>query len=76
VAASAVRLGRHQPALVCEHDGLDAVSASPEAATRTTLMRGLRERADTCGGRLDAGPTSARGWLLSARLPRRAMAAP
>jgi signal transduction histidine kinase len=34
-------------------------------------LRGLRERVDACGGRLEAGPTAANGWLLSARLPRR-----
>jgi signal transduction histidine kinase len=33
-------------------------------------LRGLRERLDTCGGRLDAGPTGDGGWQLRARLPR------
>ena len=34
-------------------------------------LRGLHERVDACGGRLDAGPTADGGWLLAARLPRR-----
>lgn len=35
-------------------------------------LRGLRERVGGCGGLLDAGQTADGGWLLSARLPRRA----
>jgi signal transduction histidine kinase len=38
-------------------------------------LRGLRERVDACGGRLEAGPTAREGWLLGARLPRRVGAA-
>ncbi|UTI63471.1 histidine kinase [Paraconexibacter antarcticus] len=37
-------------------------------------LRGLRERLDSCGGRLDAGPTGDGGWQLRARLPRLAVA--
>lgn len=35
-------------------------------------LRGLRERASACGGRLEAGPTPGGGWRLRACLPRRA----
>jgi signal transduction histidine kinase len=38
-------------------------------------LRGLRERVDACGGRLEAGPTAGDGWLLGATLPRRVGAA-
>jgi signal transduction histidine kinase len=35
-------------------------------------LRGLRERISACGGTLDAGPDAAGGWLVRARVPRRA----
>src|SRR4051794_8738495 len=34
-------------------------------------VRGLHERVAACGGTLEAGPTAAGGWRLSARLPTR-----
>jgi signal transduction histidine kinase len=34
-------------------------------------LRGLRERAGACGGRLEAGPWGTGGWRVAARLPRR-----
>ena len=40
-----------------------------------TGLQGLRERVGSCGGVLEAGPTSDGGWRLSARLPRRVAAA-
>ena len=33
-------------------------------------LRGLRERIESTGGTLEAGPDGAGGWLLGARLPR------
>jgi signal transduction histidine kinase len=38
-------------------------------------LRGLRERISACGGTLDAGPIAGGGWLVRARVPRRALAA-
>ena len=35
-------------------------------------LRGLRERLDGLGGRLEAGPTPDGGWRLAACVPRRA----
>lgn len=35
-------------------------------------LRGLRERAGACGGRLEAGPVPGGGWRVRACLPRRA----
>ena len=32
-------------------------------------LQGMRERAELCGGTLDAGPASDGGWVVSARLP-------
>jgi signal transduction histidine kinase len=53
-----------------ENDATDRQPALAGAGTGNGL-RGLRERVDACGGRLEAGPTAGDGWLLSARLPRR-----
>ena len=33
-------------------------------------LRGLRERVQACGGRLDAGPLPQGGWRVAARLPQ------
>jgi signal transduction histidine kinase len=38
-------------------------------------LRGLRERAGACGGRVEAGPTDEGGWRVSATLPRRVLVA-
>lgn len=48
----------HEPALVGAGSG--------------SGLRGLRERADAQGGRVDAAATAAGGWRLQAVLPRRA----
>ncbi len=32
-------------------------------------LQGMRERAELCGGTLDAGPAPDGGWIVSARLP-------
>ena len=32
-------------------------------------LQGMRERAELCGGTLDAGPAPGGGWIVSARLP-------
>jgi signal transduction histidine kinase len=37
-------------------------------------LAGLRQRADACGGALQAGPMPEGGWRLEARLPRRVAA--
>ena len=47
---------------------------SPGTGTGNGL-RGLRERVQACGGRLDAGPLPEGGWRVAARLPQRAAAA-
>jgi signal transduction histidine kinase len=38
-------------------------------------LRGLRERVQACGGRLDAGPLPQGGWRVAVRLPQRPAAA-
>ena len=55
----------------------DATGSRPALAGSGTGngLRGLRERVDACGGRLEAGPTARDGWLLGATLPRRIAAA-
>lgn len=59
-------------ALVVEVANGPATRAAELAASGTgNGLRGLRERVDACGGRLDAGPTPGGGWALSARLARR-----
>ena len=50
-------------------------AASLAGAGTGSGLQGLRERIGTAGGSLDAGPTTAGGWRVSARLPRR-IAAP
>jgi signal transduction histidine kinase len=56
-----------------ENDASERQPALTGAGTGNGL-RGLRERVDACAGRLEAGPTAQDGWVLSARLPRRARA--
>ncbi|GIG37830.1 hypothetical protein [Cellulomonas pakistanensis] len=50
----------------------EAAAAPTGLTTGGTGLAGLRERVALVGGRLDAGPTPAGGFLLDARLPRRA----
>ncbi|WP_217614100.1 sensor histidine kinase [Cellulomonas sp. GbtcB1] len=50
----------------------EARSVPTGLTTGGTGLAGLRERVALVGGRLDAGPTPAGGFLLDARLPRRA----
>jgi signal transduction histidine kinase len=69
-----VRAGQEELAVQVENDATDRQPALAGAGTGNGL-RGLRERVDACGGRLEAGPTSGDGWLLSVRLPRRIGAA-
>jgi signal transduction histidine kinase len=63
-------------------DLLVEVSNSPAPASQVLAgqgtgngLRGLRERVGAIGGRFDAGPTADGGWLVGARLPRRARVA-
>jgi signal transduction histidine kinase len=68
-----VSAGRDDLAVEVENGAAEGEAALAGVGTGNGL-RGLRERVDACGGRLEAGPTAA-GWLLSARLPRRVSAA-
>jgi signal transduction histidine kinase len=75
-APVAVRVRADRGALVVDvENGPADGSATLAGAGTGNGLRGLRERVDACGGRLEAGPTAADGWLLSARLPRRIGAA-
>jgi signal transduction histidine kinase len=44
------------------------VGSPAQAATPGSGLRGMRERAESVGGRLTAGPTDG-GWLVEAVLP-------
>jgi len=65
-----VRAGHDDLTVEVENDATDRRPSLAGTGTGNGL-RGLRERVDACGGRLEAGPTPGDGWLLSARLPRR-----
>jgi signal transduction histidine kinase len=59
---------------VREHDGALDVEVSddgahPHVANGGHGLRGMRERAELCGGTLEAGPAPAGGWVVRARLP-------
>ena len=62
-----------------DHDALIVEVANEPAPTSSTLaghgtgngLRGLHERVNTCGGQLEAGPTTHGGWRIRARIPRR-----
>jgi signal transduction histidine kinase len=78
--ASGARVEVHvdggRDALVVEVRNGPAPGATLLAGTGTgNGLRGLREQLDVAGGRLDARPTGDGGWLLRARLPRRATVA-
>ncbi len=48
----------------------DDGQAAPAAAANTGFgLRGMRERVESVGGRLDAGPDPSRGWRVRARIP-------
>jgi signal transduction histidine kinase len=64
-----VKAARDDLLVEVENDGSGQRESLAGVGTGNGL-RGLRERVDACGGRLEAGPL-ADGWLLSARLPRR-----
>jgi signal transduction histidine kinase len=71
-AAVRVRVRGDADALVTEvQNGPAAGDATLTGVGTGNGLRGLRERADACGGTLDAGPTAEGGWCLTARLPRR-----
>jgi signal transduction histidine kinase len=69
-----LRAGRDELIVEVENDAADNEATLAGAGTGNGL-RGLRERVDACGGRVEAGPTVEGGWLLTARLPRRIEAA-
>jgi signal transduction histidine kinase len=74
-AAVAVVVRGEGGALVVEvENGRAPGDASPSLAGTGTGngLRGLHERVAACGGVVDAGPTAAGGWRLSARVPTRA----
>jgi signal transduction histidine kinase len=61
-----------------DHDALIVEVANEPAPTSAVLachgtgngLRGLHERVSTCGGQLEAGPTTDGGWRIRARIPR------
>jgi signal transduction histidine kinase len=72
-AAVSVRLRGEREALVVEVRNAPAGDEASLAGAGTgNGLRGLRERADACGGRLEAGPDPDGGWRVRAWLPRRA----
>jgi signal transduction histidine kinase len=74
-AAVTVTVRGESGALAVEvQNGRPPGDASPSLAGAGTGngLRGLHERVAACGGEVDAGPTAAGGWRLSARVPTRA----
>jgi signal transduction histidine kinase len=70
-----VHLGDDEGALCVEVTNERAAREAALAGAGTgTGLQGLRERVGSCGGTLDAGPTSGGGWRVGARLPRRVAA--
>jgi signal transduction histidine kinase len=64
---------------VSEHDGAIDIEVTDDGAGGSTPdgrqgqgLAGMRERALTHGGSLEAGPSPAGGWRVAARLPREA----
>jgi signal transduction histidine kinase len=59
---------------VRQHDGVLDVEVSDDGARTHTPngghgLQGMRERAELCGGTLEAGPAPAGGWVVRASLP-------
>jgi signal transduction histidine kinase len=72
-AAVSVLVRGEREALVVEvRNAPSGREASLAGAGTGNGLRGLRERADACSGRLEAGPVAGGGWRLRAWLPRRA----
>jgi len=72
-ASVSVRVDGRSNALLVEVENAPTRGHASLAGTGTgNGLRGLRERVGACGGRLEAGPSPAGGWRLSADLPRRA----
>jgi signal transduction histidine kinase len=65
-AHAAVRLGHDGATFLIEitDDG-----ASADGAEEGSGLRGMRERAEQCGGDLEAGPNPGGGWRVRARFP-------
>jgi signal transduction histidine kinase len=69
-AAVRVRLSASAQEVEVEVRNETAATSSALAATGSGLgLAGMRERVESLGGSLEAGPTSGGGWSLSARLP-------
>jgi signal transduction histidine kinase len=69
-AAIRVRLSTGSDEIKVEVRNEPAATSSALAATGSGLgLEGMRERVQSLGGTLDAGPTSGGGWSLTARLP-------
>jgi signal transduction histidine kinase len=65
-AHAAVRLGHDGATFLIEITD-DGVSA--DGAEEGSGLRGMRERAEQCGGDLEAGPNPGGGWRVRARFP-------
>jgi signal transduction histidine kinase len=71
-----VTVGGDTQTLVVEvRNGTAPAEAALAGVGTGTGIQGLRERLSACGGRLEAGPETGGGWVLRARLPRRALVA-
>jgi signal transduction histidine kinase len=57
----------HAGGMLCVEVTDDSASAAP--AGEGSGLRGMRERAEQLGGRLEAGPAPDRGWRVRARFP-------
>jgi signal transduction histidine kinase len=69
-AAVQVRLATHGDELEIEVRDAGATRASGLAATGSGLgLAGMRERVESLGGSLEAGPGAGGGWRLAVRLP-------
>jgi signal transduction histidine kinase len=71
-ASISVAVDGHDLCVEVRDDGRGAdVSAVPGYG-----LRGMRERAQSAGGTFQAGPGADRGWVVTARIPRRRTAQP
>lgn len=69
VVAVSVEYGASVLAIRIRNDGSAANGSDDNASRGGRGLLGMRERIDALGGRLDAGPDGAGGWMVDAAIP-------